>query len=125
MQRRYEEEKEIQEFVKLHGTSSSEEDMEEKMRSKEQKRYLKIEKKSRELYWYHWKSLLIHGNHVTSILYITSILAPRHARWTLLYMCILLNWFWCAVIYNNTKDPLDLPDFVCNAIILHFIGSWS
>ncbi|CDW88139.1 neurohypophysial n-terminal domain containing protein [Stylonychia lemnae] len=116
MQRRYEEEKEIQEFVKLHGTSSSEEDMEEKMRSKEQKRYLKIEKKSKELYWYHWKSLLIHGNHLTSILYITSILAPRHARWTLLYMCILLNWFWCAVIYNNTKDPLEIPDFVCQRL---------
>ena len=49
---------------------------------------------------------------MTSIMYVTSLLTPRHARWTLLFMCLLLNWFWCAVIYNNTKDPLDLPDFV-------------
>lgn len=35
MLRRYEEEKEVHDFVKLHGTSSSEEDMTEKMRSKE------------------------------------------------------------------------------------------
>jgi len=35
MQKRYEEEKEVQDFVKKHGTSSSEEDMNEKQRSKE------------------------------------------------------------------------------------------
>lgn len=112
MQKRYEEEKEVRDFVRVHGTSSSEEDMDEKQRSKEQKRYLKIEKRTKELYQYHWKTLLIHGNHVSSILYVTSLLSPRHARWTMLFACILLNWFWCAVIYNNTKDPLALPDFV-------------
>jgi hypothetical protein len=112
MLKRYEEEKEVREFVRVHGTSSSEEDMDEKQRSREQKRYLKIEKRTKELYQYHWKTLLIHGNHVSSLLYVTSLLSPRHVRWTLLFTCILLNWFWCAVIYNNTKDPLSLPDFV-------------
>lgn len=112
MMKRYEEEKEIHDFIKVHGTSSSEEDMAEKMRSKEQKRYLKIERKAKEMYWYHWKNLIIHGNYISSILYIPSFLAPRHARWTLLFTSVLLNWFWCAVLYNNTKNPLELPDFV-------------
>jgi hypothetical protein len=25
-------------------------------------------------------------------------------------MNIILIWFFCAVIYNNTKDPLEIPD---------------
>lgn len=79
-----------------------------------------MEKKAREMYWYHWKNLLIHGNHITSLLYITSLLSPRHARWTLLFTCIFLNWFWCAVIYNNTKDPLALPDFVSYFLIFMY-----
>lgn len=45
MMARYEQEKYIENFVKLHGTSSSEEDKTEKERSKDQKRYLKLEKK--------------------------------------------------------------------------------
>ena len=43
---------------------------------------------------------------------VDSILMPRHARWTLLFMNIILVWFFIALIYNNTKDPLTIPDFV-------------
>lgn len=112
MQARYGEEKEIQAFVQKYGTSSSEEDRLEKDRSKDQKRYLKLERRMKEIKWFNWKNLLINGNYVTSILFVSSFLYPRHVRWTLAFTCVLLNLFWCAVIYNNTKDPLALPNFV-------------
>lgn len=50
MIKRYAEEKEVKEFVRVHGTHSSEDDMSEKQRSKQQKLYLKIERRTKELY---------------------------------------------------------------------------
>ena len=55
--------------------------------------------------------MIKHGNPLFNLLCVTSILFPRHARCTLLYMNIVLIWFWCAVIYNNSKDPLQIPEF--------------
>lgn len=78
----------------------------------EQKTFLRKEKKLQEKQTYKINKLLIYGNYLTSIMFVTSILSPRHVRWTLLIACVCLNWFWCAVIYNNTKSPLVLPDFV-------------
>lgn len=109
---KYEEEKEVIEFVKQHGTSSSEEDKAEKNRNKEQKLYLKLERKAKERYWYNLKSLVIHGNGLLSLLFINSMLMPRHVRFTLFFTNLLLNFFWCAVIIKNSQSELLLPDSV-------------
>lgn len=29
----------------------------------------------------------------------------------MLFTNVMLLWFWCAVFYNNTKDPLEIPDY--------------
>jgi len=107
---KWEEEKEVMEFVKQHGTSSSEEDKAEKNRNKEQKLYLKLERKAKERYWYNLKSLIIHGNGFLSLLFINSMLMPRHVRFTMFFTNILLNFFWCAVIIKNSQRELLLPD---------------
>ena len=103
MLEKFEEEKEVMEFVKQHGTSSSEEDKAEKNRNKEQKLYLKLEKRAKERYWYNLKSLIVHGNGLFSLLFITSLLMPRHVRFTLFYTNVMLNFFWCAIIIKNSQ----------------------
>ncbi len=100
---KWEEEKEVMDFVKQHGTSSSEEDKAEKNRNKEQKLYLKLERKAKERYWYNLKSLVIHGNGLLSLIFINSMLMPRHVRFTMFFTNILLNFFWCAVIIKNSR----------------------
>jgi hypothetical protein len=112
MQAKWEEEKEVMEFVKQHGTSSSEEDKAEKNRNKEQKMYLKLERKAKERYWYNLKSLVIHGNGLLSLLLINSMLMPRHVRFTMFFTNIMLNFFWCAIIFKNSRTELLLPDNV-------------
>jgi hypothetical protein len=119
MQAKWEEEKEVIEFVKAHGTSSSEEDKAEKNRNKEQKLYLKLERKAKERYWYNLKSLIIHGNGFLSLLLINSMLMPRHVRFTMFFTNILLNFFWCALIYKNSRSELQLPDTVSVYICFH------
>ncbi len=52
------------------------------------------------------------------------MLFPRHARWTLLMLDICLSWFFCAMIYNNTKTPLDIPEFTKEAKNLAFEDLW-
>ena len=56
-------------------------------------------------------NMIKYGNPILNFLFVDSILFPRHARWTLLFINIMLIWFFCAIIYNNTKSPLDVPDF--------------
>ena len=112
MQAKWEEEKEVIDFVKAHGTSSSEEDKAAKNRNKEQKLYLKLERKAKERYWYNLKSLIIHGNGLLSLLLVNSMLMPRHVRFTMFFSNILLNFFWCALIYKNSRSELLLPDTV-------------
>lgn len=51
---------------------------------------------------------------------VDSMLFPRHARWTLLMLDVCLSWFFCALIYNNTKTPLDIPEFTKEARSLAF-----
>ena len=55
--------------------------------------------------------MIIFGNPIVNVLVVTSLLFPRHARWSLLFMNIVLNWFIVGVFYNNTKSPLDVPEF--------------
>lgn len=56
-------------------------------------------------------NMIKYGNPFLNILFVDSLLFPRHARWTLIFVSIMLIWFFCAIIYNNTKNPLDVPDF--------------
>jgi hypothetical protein len=39
-------------------------------------------------------------------------------------MNIILIWFFCAVIYNNTKSPLELPDTSREASTLALNDLW-
>ena len=59
-----------------------------------------------------------------SIINVTSILSPRHVRWTLLMCTMTMLWFICAVFFNNTKDPLVVPDFNTEASSLAFGDLW-
>lgn len=76
--------------------------------------------------------MIIRANLPLSLLFITSIHSPRHVRWTLLIAAISLIWFCCAVVYNNTKDPLQIPDFTREAknvasddIWISFLAPWG
>ena len=68
-------------------------------------------KRERERQLFRLKNLLINGNLILSLFNVTSILSPRHIRWQLLNCNITILWFICAVFFNNTKDPLVVPDF--------------
>jgi hypothetical protein len=37
---------------------------------------------------------------------------------------VVLSWFFCAVIYNNTKSPLEVPEFDREAKNLAFQDMW-
>jgi len=56
--------------------------------------------------------MIIHGNGLLSLLLINSMLMPRHVRFTMLYTSVMLNFFWCALIYKNSMQELVLPDNV-------------
>jgi len=68
-------------------------------------------KRERERQLFRLKNLVINGSLILSLVNVTSILCPRHIRWTLLNCNITILWFICAVFFNNTKDPLVVPDF--------------
>jgi len=82
--------------------------------------YLKLERKAKERYWYNLNSLIIHGNGLLSLLLINSMLMPRHVRWTMLFTNVLLNFFWCALIYKNSRQELLLPETVRFLILIQF-----
>jgi hypothetical protein len=72
-------------------------------------------KKERERSLFRLKNLVINGSLILSLFNVTSILCPRHIRWTLLNCNITVLWFICGVFFNNTKDPLVVPDFSTQA----------
>ena len=37
---------------------------------------------------------------------------------------LVLIWFFCAVIYNNTKSPLNIPDLSKKASSMAFNDAW-
>jgi hypothetical protein len=81
-------------------------------------------KKEREKQTFRLKNLVINGSLILSLINVTSILSPRHIRWTLLNCNITVLWFICAVFFNNTKDPLVVPDFSTEASSLAFSELW-
>ena len=83
----------------------------------EVKKYIERLTKERTKKYYEFKWIMIHGSYPLSLLFVDSIHTPRHVRWTLLMGTICLLWFWCAVIFNNTKNPLDIPDTVSKYIV--------
>ena len=56
------------------------------------------------------KNMMIEGSSIISLFSVTSIIAPRHARWTLCFVEIVMLIVICAAFYNFTKDPLKLPN---------------
>ena len=60
-------------------------------------------------------SMLIYSNAFTNTIFINSYLCPRHIRASMLFTNLTIIWFLAAVLYNNTKDPLVVPDFQTKA----------
>ena len=56
-----------------------------------------------------------YGNPILNLMFVDSFQMPRHVRWTLLMINIMLVWFLCAVIYNQTKSPIEIPDMTKQA----------
>ncbi|CDW83340.1 proprotein convertase subtilisin kexin type partial [Stylonychia lemnae] len=79
---------------------------------------------SKEEQMYTLKNIIKYGNPIANLFTVDSLLFPRHARWSLLMLNIILIWFFCAVIYNNTKSPLQIPDFSKKASSLAFQDAW-
>jgi hypothetical protein len=74
-----------------------------------------------EMKRFEFLTLIKNSNPLLNLLSITSILFPRHARCTLFYLNIVLIWFWCAMMYKNSKNPLILPDYV-SVIAIDILG---
>jgi hypothetical protein len=55
--------------------------------------------------------MMLYTNSFTNVFLKTSYLCPRHIRASMLFSNTILIWFLVAVYYNNTKDPLVVPDF--------------
>lgn len=81
-------------------------------------------RKVRELSLFRFKNMVINGSFPLSLIMVTSILCPRHIRWTLLMMNVTVLWFICAVYFNNTKDPLVVPNLSTGAGNLAIKDLW-
>jgi hypothetical protein len=79
------------------------------------------EAERRESYFFRLKNMVIHGSFLFSLFFVTSLLSPRHIRWSLFFCNIVMLWFICAVFFNNTKDPLAVPDFVSINLLMSSI----
>ena len=88
------------------------------------KHIFKEMRNEREASLFKWKNMIINGSLPLSLAFVTSILSPRHTRWTLLLCNITILWFMCAVYFNNTKDPLVVPDFNREASSLTINEFW-
>lgn len=56
-------------------------------------------------------SMIAYSNPLFNSVFVTSYLCPRHIRASMMFSNAILIWFMVAVYYNNTKDPLVVPDF--------------
>lgn len=110
-------EKAKEEEEKAKEMENEKREIEKAREERENKRYLakeqevlRLERETEGDRYTLW-NMIKYGNPILNFLFVDSILFPRHARWTLLFINIMLIWFFCAIIYNNTKSPLDVPDF--------------
>lgn len=55
--------------------------------------------------------MLFYSNTFSNVIFVTSYLCPRHIRVSMLFTNLIMIWFLVAVFYNNTKDPLIVPNF--------------
>lgn len=69
-------------------------------------------------------SMIKFGNPIYNIMFIDSLMFPRHARWSLLFLNIIIHWFLCALIYGNMNDPLAAPDLNRSATALVMSDLW-
>lgn len=74
--------------------------------------------------YYNLSKMLVYENLLLNYVFITTYISPRHVRFTLFFSHCLLIWFFCAVIFNNTKDPLQIPDFSRDAKVQVFSEIW-
>lgn len=81
-------------------------------------------RRERERSLFKLKNMIINGSLPLSLVFVTSILSPRHIRWSLLICNVTMLWFICAVYFNNSKDPLVVPDFNKEASSLAIKEMW-
>ena len=66
------------------------------------KEFFEEEEQQRERSVFRLKNMIINGSLVLSLIFVTSILCPRHVRWHLLMCTFVMIWFICAVFFQNT-----------------------
>jgi hypothetical protein len=52
----------------------------------------------------HFSTLLRYGNPLANLATVDSYLQPRHLRWTLLFLDLLLLWFFAGMYLKNTRS---------------------
>lgn len=56
-------------------------------------------------------TMMAYTNPLINVLFVTSYLCPRHVRASMMMTNAILIWFMVAVYFNNTRNPLVVPDF--------------
>ena len=97
------------------GTSKSEDNFE---------KYRKLEDKLAEKTHYYLMNIFVQGSTLHGFLWIDSYINPRHVRGTIFFTYVVLIWYVCAVVYNNTREPEDVPDFEREASDLTWGEIW-
>ena len=91
---------------------------------KEFEKLRNIEDKEKEKTNYYFRNIFIQGSLLHNFLWIDSYINPRHVRGTLWYTNIIFIWYYCAVVFNNSKDPKKVPDFDRSTRELTFQEIW-
>jgi hypothetical protein len=53
-------------------------------------------------------NLLKYGNSLVNLIMVDSYLSPRHVRWTLFFIDLLLVWFFTGMYFKNTRSIMNV-----------------
>lgn len=73
---------------------------------------------------YYLRNIFIQGSLLQNFIWIDSFINPRHVRWSLWFTNIVFIWYFCAVVFNNSRDPKKVPDFDRKTRELTFDEIW-
>jgi hypothetical protein len=84
----------------------------------------RIEDNLEEETHYYFRNLFIQGSLFQNFIWMDSYINPRHVRGTLWYTNTIFIWYYCAVVFNNSRDPKRVPDFDRKTRELTFNEFW-
>jgi hypothetical protein len=53
-------------------------------------------------------NLIKYGNPIINLITVDSYLSPRHIRWTILFIDMLLIWFFTGMYFKNTRSIISV-----------------